>query len=584
MFRSIRWRMATVFAIFVLICITAVGIYITHLVKEIYLENLKTQLISQAQLVSNSSSSYFVNADIAGINTLTKRLGNLIDERITIVNKYGVVLGDSEENPFTIENQADSPEFIEAFSKGIGNDIRYDTSWDYNTLYVAVPVVVNSKTEGAVRVSLSLVKMDKSVESTRMIMTLVTLIAAAVTILLALQISKIITKPLTILTQASKKIADGELSQQIRITSKDEISELAKAMDQMVTRFKDMIANVTSQRDNMATILSQMSDGVFTVDRNKKVIMVNKAAERMLGVLSEKAIGHTFIEVVLDYELDGILRRCLDSGEQQAGMVSTSFNKQLLGVIATPLPSNAGCLILLQDHTEFQRVESMRRDFVSNVSHELRTPISSLKAISETLQDGAINDPSVAKGFLDSINIEVDRLAQMVQELGELSRIESGAMPLQKKQFDIVETIEQAVERLQTQADRASLILKINVPPDLPQVFADKNLIEQVLINIIHNAIKFTSPNGSISISAKPENNNILISIADTGIGIPADDLPRVFERFYKIDKSRSSSGTGLGLAIVKHIIEAHGGRIWVESGERKGSTFHLTIPFATRA
>jgi len=252
-------------------------------------------------------------------------------------------------------------------------------------------------------------------------------------------------------------------------------------------------------------------------------------------------------------------------------------------VVATPLSGDGGCLAHIQDLTELRRLEMIRQDFISNISHELRTPIASVKALAETLNEGAVEDPSVAKDFLSRINAEADKLAQMVQELGELSRIESGEAPLQIRSINIAEAIGHAVDRLRAQADRAELKLDIDSPPTLPEVLADEARVEQVLVNLIHNAIKFTPSGGRISISAKAKDNDIMVSVADTGIGIPPDDLPRIFERFYKADKSRTGGGTGLGLAIAKHIVEAHDGRIWAESVEGKGSNFNFTLPLTSK-
>jgi two-component system phosphate regulon sensor histidine kinase PhoR len=324
-----------------------------------------------------------------------------------------------------------------------------------------------------------------------------------------------------------------------------------------------------------------MGDGIFVVDSDSKVTTVNRAAQRILQLSENEVLGSTFVEAVRDYELDDILQRCLKTKEQQVGTVETSPRKQFLRVIATPLEDGGGCLLLLQDLTEPRRLETMRRDFVANISHELRTPSASIKALAETLRDGAIDDPSVAKDFMTKINAEVDKLIQMVQELGELSRIESGDAPIQKKPFDMAEAVEQAAGRLKAQADRAGLSLSIELVSPLPQALGNRDRVEQVLVNLIHNAIKFTPPGGRVSISAKAEGNNLLVSVADNGVGISADDLPRIFERFYKADRARTGGGTGLGLAIAKHIVEAHSGRIWAESVEGKGSTFSFTLPLA---
>lgn len=356
-----------------------------------------------------------------------------------------------------------------------------------------------------------------------------------------------------------------------------------KGMGKMVANkdagFKDRVALITRERDRMASIFSHMGDGFFIVDGNSRVTQVNQAAQRILRLSENKVLGRTFIEAVRDYELDDILQRCLKTKKEQSGTVETSPRGQFLGVIATPLEEEGGCLLLVQDLTRIRQLETVRRDFVANISHELRTPTASIKALAETLQDGAIDDPCVAKEFLAKIDIEVDKLTQMVQELGDLSGIESGESHIHKSPFDLAEAVEQAAGRLRMQADRAGIDLSVDMDSILAQAIGDRDRIEQVLVNLIHNAIKFTPPGGRVKILTRAEGHNILISVADTGIGISSEDLPRIFERFYKADKSRSGGGTGIGLAIAKHIVEAHGGRIWAESAESKGSTFSFSLP-----
>jgi two-component system phosphate regulon sensor histidine kinase PhoR len=223
----------------------------------------------------------------------------------------------------------------------------------------------------------------------------------------------------------------------------------------------------------------------------------------------------------------------------------------------------------------------MRRDFISNVSHELRTPLAAIKALTETLQAGALEDPPAAQRFLMQMETEVDSLSLMVSELLELSRIESGRVPLNLAPTRPMEIVNQAQERLHLQAERAGLTLKMEYPDELPDVMADASRVQQVVVNLLHNAIKFTPTGGQVTVSAEPYNDYICFTVEDTGIGISKEDLPRIFERFYKADRSRTTSGTGLGLAIARHLVEAHGGRIWAESEIGKGSAFHFTIPLA---
>ncbi|MHB0870287.1 MAG: sensor histidine kinase, partial [Chloroflexota bacterium] len=257
-------------------------------------------------------------------------------------------------------------------------------------------------------------------------------------------------------------------------------------------------------------------------------------------------------------------------------------SRKFLRIVATPLRrGQEGALALLQDLTEIRRMETVRRDFVANVSHELRTPLASLKALVETLEEGASAEPEVARDFLSKMHVEVDGLAQMVTELLELSRIESSRVALSFEPEELEPLVRGAADRLAAQADRASLKLSVQLPADLPRVAANRERIQQVLVNLIHNAIKFTPAGGEIVVGALRRGDQVHIWVADTGVGITPDALPRIFERFYKADRSRSGGGTGLGLAIARHVVEAHGGRIWAESIEGKGSTFTLSLPVA---
>jgi len=580
-FRSIRWRIGLVFAVLIIACIGGLGAYLSHLTRSDHLDTLRTQLTDQARLIGDISTPYLTGNQTESLEALAQRLGAQIGARITIINKDGVVLADSEEDPATMDNHANRPEVIDALAKGSGSSIRFSATLGYNMMYVAVPITLDGAVVGVSRVALPLTQIDKSLAHVNQIIIIGAVIAAVIAILLAFLMLRMTTEPVKKLTHLSRKMAEGELDQEIQITSRDEVGELARAFNQMVARLNEMVALVTSERDRMATILSNIDDAIFMVDSDSKVTTMNQAAEKFFETQANKALGHTFIEVVRDHELNEVLQHCLSTGRQQTGAVEIKPQKRLLFMAATPLSGDSGCLVHIRDVTELRRLEMVRQDFISNISHELRTPIASVKALAETLNEGAIEDPAVAKDFLSRINIEVDKLAQMVQELGELSRIESGEAPLQKRDINIADAIEHAVDRLKAQSDRAGLKLDIAIPPSLPKVMADEARVEQVLVNLIHNAIKFTPSGGRINISAKARDSDILVSVTDTGIGIPADDLPRIFERFYKADKSRSGGGTGLGLAIAKHIVEAHGGRIWAESVEGKGSTFSFTLPLA---
>jgi two-component system, OmpR family, phosphate regulon sensor histidine kinase PhoR len=256
-----------------------------------------------------------------------------------------------------------------------------------------------------------------------------------------------------------------------------------------------------------------------------------------------------------------------------------SSGKKSLGASTSLMPGDAGCLVILRDISEIQKSRTTRRDFITNISHELRTPVTSIKVLAETLGGGAFEDKTKAAEYLKKIEMEADRLAHLISEMSEMLKIEGGYSPVKKSGIAPVELLKEAAERLGPQAAHAGLSLSVDIPVELPQLNADREKLEHVLINLVQNAVKFTPSGGSIILSARPVPGAVQFSVSDTGIGIPKEDLSRVFERFYKVDRARSGGGTGLGLAIARQIVEAHGGRIWTESTEGKGSTFIFTIP-----
>jgi two-component system phosphate regulon sensor histidine kinase PhoR len=331
-------------------------------------------------------------------------------------------------------------------------------------------------------------------------------------------------------------------------------------------------------------VLEVMTDGVLIVDEAGKVQLVNSAAENMFGVAHSEALGRSLIEALRQHQIADIWEQCRKSGEMQTTTIEISARRLYLQCVATPLGSalQGSTLLLFQNLTRLRRLETVRQDFISNLSHELRTPLASLKALAETLQENAIDDPPAARRFLQRMETELDALTQMVEELLELSRIESGRVPLKMSPTPPSRLIHQAVERLALQAERANLEISIHCPEDLPPVLADERRLAQVIVNLLHNAIKFTPAGGKIDLRAERDDDAIIFTVKDNGIGIPSEELPRIFERFYKTDRARSSGGTGLGLAIARHLVEAHGGQIWAESIEGQGSTFSFSIPIAT--
>lgn len=385
------------------------------------------------------------------------------------------------------------------------------------------------------------------------------------------------------LTRAVRRAASGEQASPQLDTDHQALDELSGALQSLARHYEDRLEDLEVERARLAAVLEQMTDGVLIADANGRVRFANPAAEQLFNG-GKTLIGYTVTESVRHHRLVETWRTCQDTREVQTESVEIPSRRQFLQLVAIPDEFEGGSLLLVQDLTRIRRLETVRRDFISNLSHEIRTPLASLKALAETLQEGALDDPPAARRFVNSMQTEVDALTQMANELLELSRIESGQVPLSFKPVNPFGLLETAAERMKAQAGRAGLTVSIDKNDSLPSVQADGPRIEQVLVNLLHNAIKFTHPGGQVRLSAGQEGEFVRFSVQDTGVGIPADDLPRIFERFYKIDRARtkgSAGGTGLGLSIARHIVESHGGRIWAESVEGKGSTFHFTLPIA---
>ena len=362
---------------------------------------------------------------------------------------------------------------------------------------------------------------------------------------------------------------------------KDEpgLEELSNAVTLLASSEREHSSQVEVERARLASVLERMTDGVLIADAAGRVLFSNPAAGRLFE--SPDPTGRTVVEIIRQYQLVEAWRRCQQGRELQTKSVELPNRRQFLQLVVIPDQDTGGSLLLVQDLTRVRRLETIRRDFVSNLSHELRTPLASLKALTETLREGALEDPKAATRFLGRIETEVDALTQMAGELLELTRIESGQLQFEFKSIPAGGILLSAAERMRAQAERAGVVLRLGTPQEMTEVRADPTRLEQVLVNLIHNAIKFTQPSGEVVLSAQAEKGFVRFSVKDTGAGIPAEDLERIFERFYKVDHARSSGGTGLGLSIARHIVEAHGGKIWAESVEGRGSTFHFTIPIA---
>jgi two-component system phosphate regulon sensor histidine kinase PhoR len=598
MFTRIQWRIAVGYVALLGVVLLALGLYVNNLVRAQQLHDLETELGRHAVLIAERAAEQWATGPSGRLDALAKEVGGNIAERVTLIAADGTVLGDSDHDPTTMDNHAGRPEVQQALRGGSGSSRRPSTTLEEDLLYVAVPIVRDGMTLGVARVALPVRQVHAALDRVEIAIIGAFVVAAVLGTLLAIVVARATTRPLADLMESARRIAAGNFATSLRVEGRDEVSALAHAFNDMAVQLRTQMEELEESRSRMEALLAHMADGLVIVDQTEAVQLINPAAVRLLEVSpGDAVVGHSATAVLRDHELVAVVREArrippptssdgpTTATQPRVVELGSGEQRRAVQAVASPLAGGAELggrvLLLLQDVTELRRTEAVRREFVANVSHELRTPVAALKALVETLESGALDDPPAARDFLARMHVEVDGLAHLVGELLELSKIEGGRTPLRLQRIKPALVVANAAERLRPQAERQGLVLHVESGSDIPTLQADGDRIQQVVVNLVHNAIKFTPPGGRVDVSIRRHDHEVAVAVADTGCGIPADALPRLFERFYKVDRARSSGdGTGLGLAIAKHLVQAHGGRIWAESeGEGRGATFTFTLP-----
>lgn len=412
------------------------------------------------------------------------------------------------------------------------------------------------------------------------------LLAFFLTLGMAVFMYKRIMSPLNEMAFIAQDMAKGNLDQEIRVFAQDEIGDLARSINYMARQLKTTIDDVVSEKNIIQAVLSGMADGVIAMDPWGRVILINPVVEKLFGITQENSKGKNILRIIPNNELEKMIHQSLETGQTLDKQIEVDTPEPLIFLVnVTPLHSGGtelgGLVAVLKDITERRKVEKMRSDFVANVSHELRTPITSIKGFAETLLDGAMEDPKVAKPFLEIIDSETERLSRLIDELLNLSHIEERKTTPDWQPLLINNLINRVLVILQPKAVEKEIDINVDIPEGLPVFEGDADMLSQVLINLIENAISYTQPHGKVCVRASASSDGLKVEVQDNGIGIPPESLERVFERFYRVDKARSreQGGTGLGLSIVKHIIDAHQGKVYVDSQVGVGSTFSFVIP-----
>ena len=637
-FRSIRWRIVVPFCFSTAAVLAVLYSYSLSQFRQFHLDQQRHRLSAEANLLSGDrqlrdglAESRWHAGDIELVR-LVRAWGGQLDARVTIVLADGSVLADSLADPSTMAGLLEEPEILAALQEGTGFSARLSRLFGTEMLYAAAAIAPpgdlsrradsgeGAEAVGFLRVSVGRSEIETALNPVRRAVLIMIFLAYSALVGLVVFVSQGTARPFRQLIDAAARLAQGELGVRVEPKGTDEAGQLARVFNRMRDRLDSQVASVTRERERLTSVLDNLLDGVFILDSEGRVRLCNLVGARMVGLetrtrtgsaaesvevteagesagssldspddshlpnFSRQSVrGQPLAQIVRDHRIVETWEDCRRDGKLAESIFQ--WGNRTTRVIALPFVAGGsdGFIVLLQDMTELHRLERVRRDFVSNISHELRTPLASLQALTETLRDGAQDDPEAAPRFLDRIETEVDALAQMVRELLELSRIESGQVPFRFQAVPVSEAVLTPVERMQPLAARSNVNLTVDLPHRLPRVYADAERIHQVVTNLVHNAIKFSPAGGSVIISAdaQPRGRQVTISVNDTGIGVPAEDTDRIFERFFKTDRARASLGTGLGLAIAKHIVQAHSGRIWVDSIENQGSTFSFTLPVA---
>ena len=573
------------FLVIILVALIALSLFATNTLRQFYLRKTSEDLKARATLVGY----YLQHEDLLDspfLQTAVQELGISSGSRITIVNQRGVVLGDSEEDPGVMDNHAGRPEIQEAYQGLEATSTRFSETMQQDMVYLAIPHYKDEKIVAVVRASLPLTFLNQTIWSVQKRIVVSGFSISILAVLVSFFLSRKISKPLERMQKGAALYAAGDFSDELEIVASEEIRSLAATLNKMARQLDERIRTITSQRNEQDAVLSSMKEGVLAVDNERLVIRINPAALEFLKVENPEVHRKSMYRVIDNRMLQEFVLEALDSNALEKTELTISEDPEsVLSIVATPLidaeSKQIGTLLVMNDITQLKYLETMRREFVANVSHELKTPITSIKGFVETIQGGLVHDSEKVIQFLSIIERQTNRLNAIIDDLLKLSnieqRIEKADILFENRRLNPV--LREAIEDCQVQAKKSKIDVTLECPAD---VAAPVNalLLQQAVANLVDNAIKYSNSNSSVKVSCH-SGEEITISVQDWGMGIAARHLPRLYERFYRVDKARSrkQGGTGLGLAIVKHITLTHNGRVSVQSSPGEGSTFSIHLP-----
>jgi two-component system phosphate regulon sensor histidine kinase PhoR len=584
---QLRFKLMLSYLLLIILIAGSFYLYVNHLLKNNLIEESRATLISQAHLVR----MLVTDGKATPPQKLAETAGSAVRERITIIARDGRVIGDSEVGETRLggmENHLDRPEVQQALQSGTGSSMRYSETLRMDMLYVAM-TYGDGQAGGFVRLAMPLSYISTARSSLHSLLAGATLVTILAALLLSYLLSNLTTRPLRDMAAATARIGRGEARARIMVASRDEVGKLAGVLNDMAERIEEQMQRISSEKQQLDTILRSMGEGVMVTTSDGTITLVNTAFQRLFSIYGEVE-GKNLIEISRHPDLlDAFNDLQTHRAEKLVREITIQPGDTTLHTHWAPLnlgSGKQGVVAVFHDISGMKKAENMRRDFVANVSHELRTPVSVIKGYAETLLDGTMAaDPDRAVRFVEIILSHSERLSTLINDILTLSKLESKDAALDLNPLDAAGTMAKTCMLLGENARRKRISLVSDIPQGLPRVVADQGRLEQVLMNLLDNAIKYTPEQGTVTLSAQRDEGSGMVrfSVADTGIGIPFKDMPRIFERFYRVDEARSreQGGTGLGLAIVKHIIQLHGGEVTVASESGKGSVFSFTLKVA---
>jgi two-component system phosphate regulon sensor histidine kinase PhoR len=587
-------KIFTIYIILLLLGIILTGLLSLSFVRISYIDNIEKMLMTNGNLINTLIKDKLdkKNIDEIDFSNLAREYSKEVNARITFIDKRGKVIGDSEiprsKLPL-IENHLSRPEVQKAMTGELGRGKRYSTTIEIDYFYVAIPLKKDNEILGVTRLAYPLTEINKINAGLIKNIFVSIVIGLGAAVLLGYRYVNHVTEPIKEMTVLAQKIANGNLNSRVYVESSDEVKILADTFNIMAEKLKINISELQDKNTKLKSILTSMKEGLIAVDNNKKIMLINPAAEFLFDIDTINTKGAHILEAVKNDELKKILDEILkENGASKTEITIEEPTIKILKIYTDSIRLNEdpnrviGTLILIQDVTEVRKLEKMRTDFVANVSHELKTPLTSIMGFIETLKNGAINNEKVRDRFLNIIEIETERLTRLIDDLLTLSDIESNKLNFSKNEEISVSSVLSEIESMMVEmAKQKNIKYTSELEKELSPIYGSRDWFKQLMLNLIDNAIKYTPEGGCVKVTAYQREKNIFISVKDTGIGIPKKDIPRLFERFYRVDKARSRKvgGTGLGLAIVKHIVIAFEGEIKVKSEEGKGTEFLVRIP-----